>query len=70
MEFVTGVRKTDTSGIRELTKEGMEGACVRVEGAVHAIRNMGEVSLWCLEEETDFFSVCMRRERRILISES
>ncbi len=44
MEFVTGVRKTDTSGIRELTKEGMEGACVRVEGAVHAIRNMGEVS--------------------------
>ena len=44
MEFVTGVKQKDTMELSELLREGMTGNRVRVNGAVHAIRDMGTVA--------------------------
>ena len=50
MEFVTGVKQKDTLELNELLREGMTGNCVRVNGAVHAIRNMGTVAFVILRK--------------------
>lgn len=66
MEFLTGVKKQDTLEISQLLDGSHEGAEVKVSGAVHTIRDMGEVAfvilrkreglLQCVFEEgvTDF----------------
>lgn len=43
MEFLTGWKETGTVGIEKLADGGYEGRQVRVRGAVHSIRDMGEV---------------------------
>lgn len=50
MEFVTGVKQKDTLELNELLREGMTGNCVRLNGAVHAIRNMGTVAFVILRK--------------------
>ena len=50
MEFMTGVKKPDTLELEELYKDGMEGKTVRVNGAVHTIRDMGEVAFVILRK--------------------
>lgn len=77
MEFVDGVKKQEVLGIQameELIRGGGEGQAVRVNGAVHAIRNMGEVAfvilrkaeglVQCVYEEgkTDFDIRSLREE--------
>lgn len=50
MEFMTGVKKPDTLELQELYEEGMVGKTVRVNGAVHTIRDMGEVAFVILRK--------------------
>ena len=50
MDFVTGVTKKDTLEISELLAGDLTGETVRVNGAVHAIRDMGEVAFVILRK--------------------
>ena len=42
MEYVTGVSKKETVEISEILSGDFEGKQVKVNGAVHTIRDMGE----------------------------
>lgn len=67
MEFVTGVRKKKTLELSELLAKDMAGNTVKVNGAIHTIRDMGNVAFIILrkreglvqcvsdEEITNFF---------------
>ena len=50
MEYLTGVRHKDTLEISELRKQAQPGQTVKVNGAVHAIRNMGTVAFVILRK--------------------
>ena len=50
MDFVTGVTKKETLEISELLAGDLTGETVRVNGAVHAIRDMGEVAFVILRK--------------------
>ncbi|CUX45638.1 aspartate--tRNA(Asn) ligase [Clostridium sp. C105KSO13] len=50
MEIVTGVKKSNILELRELSKENMAGQRVRVNGAVHTIRDMGMVAFIILRK--------------------
>ena len=50
MAFMTGVKKPDTLELQELYEESMVGKTVRVNGAVHTIRDMGEVAFVILRK--------------------
>ena len=50
MDFVTGVTKKETLEISELLAGYLTGETVRVNGAVHAIRDMGEVAFVILRK--------------------
>lgn len=50
MEYLTGVRHKDTLEISELRKQTQQGQKVKVNGAVHAIRNMGTVAFVILRK--------------------
>ncbi|MCI9148431.1 MAG: aspartate--tRNA(Asn) ligase [Hungatella sp.] len=44
MEFLTGVKETDTLDIRSISEGDYDGKAVRLHGQVHNIRRMGEVA--------------------------
>lgn len=44
MKFVTGTKEKRTIELWQLLEQDMEGKSVKIQGAVHTIRNMGEVS--------------------------
>lgn len=44
MEYVTGVKTRETLEIKELLAEEMQGRTVKVNGAIHAIRDMGNIA--------------------------
>ena len=50
MEFMTGVKKKETVEISEILAGEFEGKPVRVNGAVHTIRDMGEVAFIVLRK--------------------
>ncbi len=50
MEFITGVKEKKTLGLSELLAGDRIGACVKVEGAVHTIRHMGDVAFVMLRK--------------------
>ncbi len=50
MEFMTGTVKKDTMEISDFTKAGYEGQRVKVNGAVHTIRDMGDVAFVVLRK--------------------
>lgn len=50
MDFVTGVTQKETLEISELLAGDLTGETVRVNGAVHAIRDMGEVAFVILRK--------------------
>ena len=50
MELVKGVKKEETLEIGELLAEGMSGKEVKVNGAVHTIRDMGNVAFVILRK--------------------
>lgn len=50
MEYMKGVKKKDTLELCELLEEGMIGRTVKVNGAVHAIRDMGDIAFIILRK--------------------
>ena len=50
MEFVTGVKKKETLELSELLEAGRIGTEVRVNGAIHTIRDMGTVAFIILRK--------------------
>ena len=50
MEFITGVNEKDTLEISQLLAGSYEGKTVKVNGAVHTIRDMGEVAFVVLRK--------------------
>ena len=50
MEIVTGVKKKETLELRELLEAGRIGTEVRVNGAIHTIRDMGTVAFIILRK--------------------
>ena len=51
MEFMTGVKKTDLLELPELQDKSLAGQTVKVNGAVHTIRDMGDVAFVVLRPE-------------------
>lgn len=50
MEWITGVKKKETMELSELLTEEVFGKTVKVNGAVHTIRDMGEVAFVILRK--------------------
>lgn len=50
MEFLTGVKEKETVGISMILEGDYEGKAVRMNGAVHNIRDMGEVAFIVLRK--------------------
>lgn len=50
MELVTGVKKQETLELSELLAEGMTGKEVKVNGAIHVIRDMGDIAFIVLRK--------------------
>lgn len=50
MEFVDGVKEKEVLTISQVLEGGYEGKTVRMNGAVHTIRNMGEVAFVILRK--------------------
>ena len=50
MELVKGVKKTETLELADLLKEDVKGQTVKVNGAVHTIRDMGTVAFVILRK--------------------
>ena len=50
MDYITGFKEKDTMEISELLAEGMLGRTVKVDGAVHVIRDMGEIAFIILRK--------------------
>lgn len=50
MEFMTGVKQKETLELSELTVEKMIGKVVKVNGAIHTIRDMGTVAFVILRK--------------------
>ena len=63
MEFMTGVKEKETLELSELLEEGRLGEEVKVNGAVHTIRDMGTVAFRDSEKTGRSGPVCIRRRR-------
>lgn len=50
MKFMTGVKKTETLELKELLGDAYIGQQVKVNGAIHTIRDMGEVAFVVLRK--------------------
>lgn len=50
MEYVTGIRQKDTLELSQLLEEGVAGNLVKVNGAIHTIRDMGTVAFIILRK--------------------
>ena len=59
MEFMDGVKKKETLGISQILEGDYTGKTVEMEGAVHTIRDMGEVAFVILRK--DWYSVSLKR---------
>ena len=49
MEFLTGVKEKETIGISEILSGDYVGKVVKMNGAVHNIRDMGSGSERCVQ---------------------
>jgi nondiscriminating aspartyl-tRNA synthetase len=49
MDFVTGVKKKETCGIKDILEQGLTGT-VKINGAIHTIRDMGEFAFIVLRK--------------------
>ncbi len=80
MEFLTGVKQKETVGIQEILEGDYEGKTVKIHGAVHNIRDMGDVAfvilrrreglLQCVYEEgkTDFSLKDLKEESAVEVT--
>ena len=62
MEYQTGVKKKDTLEITELLN-AKTGEAVKVNGAVHTIRDMGDSCICNLKKKRRPAPVCIRRRQ-------
>lgn len=67
MEFLTGVKEKETLGIEEILKGGYEGKKVKIHGAVHNIRDMGEVAFVILRRREGLLQ-CVYEEGKTNVS--
>lgn len=63
MEFMTGVNKKDTLEISEILAGDFEGKQVKVNGAIHTIRDMGDVAFVILRKREGLLQ-CVFEEGR------
>ena len=64
MEFVNGVKEKRVLDIREVLEGEYEGKEIRMNGAVHTIRHMGEVAFVILRKSRGLVQGVEGRERR------
>lgn len=50
MEFLSGVKKKETMELSRILEEELCGQCIRTNGAVHTIRNMGNIAFVVLRK--------------------
>ena len=50
MEFMTGIKKKETLGLTQIINGGYMGKTIRTNGAVHTIRDMGDVAFILLRK--------------------
>lgn len=62
MEYVTGVKTRETLEIKELLAEEMQGRTVKVNGAIHAIRDMGNIA-FVIVRKRDGLIQCVYEEK-------
>lgn len=67
MEFLTGVKEKETTSVSEILSGDYVGKTVKMNGAVHNIRDMGEFAFVFSERQKAWCSACMKREKRSLI---
>ena len=68
MEFVEGVKAKETLGIAQILEGSYEGKKIRMNGAVHNVRDMGEVAFVILRKAEDWYSAYTKKASQILIS--
>ena len=62
MEFMTGVKKKETKEITELLAGCAEGEVVKINGAVHVIRDMGTVAFVILRKREGLLQCVYEKE--------
>ena len=62
MEFMTGVKKKETKEITELLTGCAEGEVVKINGAVHVIRDMGTVAFVILRKREGLLQCVYEKE--------
>lgn len=60
MEFLTGAVQKEDLGIAEILAGDYEGKNIKVKGAIHTIRDMGEVAFIVLRRQGRTYTVCIR----------
>ena len=70
MEFVNGVKEKRVLDIREVLEGEYEGKEIRMNGAVHTIRHMGEVAFVILRKSRGLVQCVYEAGVRILTSGS
>lgn len=63
MEFMDGICKTRECAWDVLLSESMKDQEATVEGAIHSIRNMGDVAFVYFEKKKGFFRPYMKTTR-------
>ena len=58
MEFMEGVKRKETLELGELVAGDYTGKEVKVNGAVHTIRDMGDVAFVILRKREGLITVC------------
>lgn len=63
MDFITGIQPKETVEISQILAGGYEGKCIKVRGAVHTIRDMGDISFVVLRKSEGLMQ-CVYEEGR------
>ena len=67
MEYLTGVRAKEALELKDLLKENMQGQTVKVNGAVHAIRDMGNIAFVILRKRDGLLQCIFDRGNRDIV---
>ena len=62
MEFLTGIKEKETLELERLMRGDLEGETVKVNGAIHSIRNMGEVAFVVLRKRDGLVQCVYQQE--------
>ncbi|MFI3211960.1 MAG: aspartate--tRNA(Asn) ligase [Eubacteriales bacterium] len=69
MEFLTGVKVKETKEISALLEDGVVGSVVKVNGAVHTVRDMGNVMFLILRKREGLLQCVVQGESGIDMNE-